>query len=240
MKVILTMDVAEVGARGDRLDVSAGYARNYLLPRQLAVLDTPGNVRRMAEDRKLGAVRSRKERAEAERVGEWLAQHEIFTTLKIGGEGKAFGAVTAKDLAVLLGKAGLEVDRRRIRLDAPIKRLGVFQVPIAIHPEVDTHIRLFIDRESGSKEGASNEQAAFDAEVKATQEASRIEAEARAAREKEAEEATRVAIERAAARRAREEEEAKAREEARRGKPLGEVESDEPAAAARREGGEDA
>jgi large subunit ribosomal protein L9 len=240
MKVILTMDVAEVGARGDRLDVSAGYARNYLLPRQLAVLDTPGNARRMAEDKKLGAVRNRKERAEAERVGSWLAEHEIFTTLKIGGEGKAFGAVTAKDLAVLLGRAGLEVDRRRIRLDAPIKRLGVFAVPIAIHPEVDTHIRLFIDRESGSKEGAANEQAAHDAEAKAAQEVARIEAEARAARDKEAEEATRVAIERAAARRAREEEEAKAREEARRGKPLGEAGADEPAAAAGREGGEEA
>jgi large subunit ribosomal protein L9 len=240
MKVILTMDVAEVGTRGDRLDVSAGYARNYLLPRRLAVLDTPGNARRMDEDRKLGAVRGRKERAEAERVRAWLAEHEIFTTLKIGGEGKAFGAVTAKDLAVLLAKAGLEVDRRRIRLDAPIKRLGVFEVPIAIHADVGTRIRLFVDRENGSKDGAAAQQSAFEAEAQAAHEAARVEAEARAAREKEAEEATRVAIERAAARRAREEEEAKVREEARRGKPLAELQGGEETAAAHPKGGGDA
>lgn len=218
MKVILTMDVEELGARGDQVEVAAGYARNFLLPRQLAVVSTSGNARIMEEEGKLGDVRDRKAQAEAAKVGSWLEENELFASLKIGREGKAFGAVTSKDIAVLLRKSGLEVDRRRIRLDAPIKRLGVFEIPLAIHAEVDTAIKLYVDREGGSKEGARTEQAAYDAELKVAEEAAKAEAEARAQREQEAEEAARIAIEKAAARKAREEEEARAREEARAGK----------------------
>jgi large subunit ribosomal protein L9 len=216
MKVILTMDVADVGSRGDRVDVAAGFARNYLIPRRLAVLETLGSLRAMAEEGKLGDVRDLKARREAEKVGAFLASHEIFTTLKIGREGKAFGAVTAKDIAVLLRLAGLDVDRRRIRLDAPIKRLGVFEVPLAIHPEVPTAIKLFVDREGGSKDGAIGHQTVHEAEVRLRAEAAKVEADARAAREREAEEAARIAIERSQARQARAEEEARAREEARK------------------------
>lgn len=235
MKVILTMEVEDVGSRGDHVDVAAGFARNYLLPRRLAVPDTAGNARVMAEEGKLTSVRDRKARGEAQKIGAWLAEHELFTTLKIGREGKAFGSITSKDIEVLLRQAGLEVDRRRIRLDAPIRRLGVFEVPLAVHPSVETRIRLFVDREGGSQEGALAEQAANDAAEEAAAEAARAEAEARAAREAEAEEATRLALERAAARRAREEEEARAREEARRGtselpsEGAGEEEEVEPA-----------
>lgn len=216
MKVILTMDVEDLGSRGDRLDVSAGFARNYLIPRRLAVPQTPGNERIMAEEGKLAGVRTRKEHAEAQKVADWLNEHELFTTLKIGGEGKAFGAITAKDVEVLLRQAGMEVDRRRIQLATPVKRLGVFEIPLSIHPEVPTMIKLFVDREGGAQDGAREAQAVWDAAAKAAEEAAKVEAEARAAREKEAEEATRIAVERAAARRAREEEAAKAREEARK------------------------
>jgi large subunit ribosomal protein L9 len=230
MKVILTMDVDDLGRRGDRVEVAAGFARNYLIPRRLAVTDTRGNARAMAEESKLTDVRERKAKHEAEKVGSWLKEHEIFTTLKIGREGKAFGAVTSKDLAVLLRQAGLEVDRRRIRLDAPIKRLGVFDVPLAVHADVPTSIRVYVDRDGGSKDGASAQQAEHDARLQAEAEAAKAEAEARAAREAEAEEAARLAIERAAARKAREEEEARAREEARAAKDVSAEESDEAAA----------
>lgn len=216
MKVILTMDVEDLGSRGDTLDVSAGFARNYLIPRRLAVPRTKGNERIMAEEGKLADVRTRKAQAEAQKVADWLNEHELLATLKIGGEGKAFGAITAKDLEVLLRQAGMEVDRRRIQLASPLKRLGVFEIPLAIHPEVPTVIKLFVDRQGGSKEGAAEAQAAWEAAEKAAEEAAKAEAEARAAREKEAEEAARIAVERAAARKAREEEEARAREEARK------------------------
>jgi len=247
MKVILTMDVEDLGSRGDTLDVSAGFARNYLIPRRLAVPRTQGNARIMAEEGKLADVRTRKAQSEAKKVADWLTEHEILATLKIGGEGKAFGAITAKDLEVLLRREGLEVDRRRIQLSSPVKRLGVFEIPLAIHPEVPTLIKLFVDREGGSKDGARDSQAVFEAAQKAAEEAAKAEAEARAAREAEAEEAARIAVERAAARKAREEEEAKAREEARKGKPLeglvdedgkpqGEAAEAEPAASESRSG----
>lgn len=214
MKVILTMDVAEIGKRGQRLDVSAGYARNFLLPRRLAIPETEGNTRILEEESKLSGVRDRKARAEAAKVSSFLAEHEVFATLKIGREGKAFGAVTAKEIAILLHKEGIDVDRRRIRLDAPIKRLGVFEIPLAVHADVETNVRLFVDREGGNKDGARAEQQRWDEEIQVRAEAERAEAEARAAREKEAAEATRIAVERAAARRAREEQEAKAKAEA--------------------------
>jgi large subunit ribosomal protein L9 len=213
MDVILTADVQKVGARGERVKVAAGYARNYLLPRRLAVLATPGNVRVMEEEQKLAGVRGEKLRHEAEKVAQFLDANQLFTALKIGREGKAFGAVTAADIAVLLRKAGLEVDRRRIQLERPIKRLGVFDIPLAIHSGVATTVRLFVDREGGSREGAIQEQERYEAEIQLAEESAKAEAEARAAREKEAEEAVRVALEKAAARKAREEAEAAARAE---------------------------
>jgi large subunit ribosomal protein L9 len=213
MDVILTADVPKVGARGERVRVAPGYARNFLLPRQLAVLATDGNLRAMKEEEKLAGVRGKKLRHEAEKVADFLSKNEIMTTLKIGREGKAFGAVTAMEIAVLLRKTGLEVDRRRIQLERPIKRLGVFEIPVSVHHEVPTTVRLFVDREGGSKEGAIREQEKYDTEIRLAEEAAKAESEARAARAKEAEEAVRIAVEKAAARKAREEAEAAARAE---------------------------
>jgi large subunit ribosomal protein L9 len=225
MKVILTMDVAEIGSRGDRVDVAAGYARNYLIPRRLAIPETRGNLRMMEEEGKLAVVRDQKARRDAERVGDILQETELFTTLKIGREGKTFGAVTSKDISVLLRKKNLEVDRRRIQLDAPIKRLGVFEIPLSVHPEVKTIIKLSVDREGGSPEGAALAQDAHQEVVKAAAEAARAEAEAREQREREAEEAARIAIEKASARKAREEEAARARQEAQAKAAASEAES---------------
>jgi large subunit ribosomal protein L9 len=214
MKVILTVDVPDVGSRGDRLDVAAGYARNFLLPRQLAVAETIGSLRVLAEENKRTGTRDRKAVDEAKKIAAFLEDHQLFATLKIGREGKSFGAITSKDIAILLSQAGLDVDRRRIQLAKPIKRLGAFAVPLVVHPEVPTPIRVFVDREGGSIAGAEKEQAVFDERQRVIDEAAKAEADARAEREAEAEEVARAAIEKAAARRAREEEDARAREEA--------------------------
>jgi large subunit ribosomal protein L9 len=227
MDVILTTDVPKVGARGERVRVAAGYARNFLLPRQLAVLATDGNLRAMKEEEKLAGVRGKKLRHEAEKVADFLSKNEILTTLKIGREGKAFGAVTAMEIAVLLRKTGLEVDRRRIQLERPIKRLGVFDIALSMHQEVATTVRLFVDREGGSKEGAIREQEKYDTEIRLAEETAKAESEARAARAKEAEEAVRIAVEKAAARKAREEAEAAARAEKIAQKHAEEAESPE-------------
>lgn len=214
MKVILTMDVPDVGVRGDCLDVAAGFARNYLMPRNLAVAETPGALRVLAEEAKRGNARIAKEHKEAEKIAAFLAENEVFTTLKIGREGKAFGAVTSKDLGILLHQAGLEVDRRRIDLGSPLRRLGVFEVPLNLHPDVETLIKVYVDTDGGTKEGARAAQDIWDAEEAERVEAARLEEEARAERAREADEAARIAIEKAAARKVREEEEAKARAEA--------------------------
>lgn len=213
MEVILTTDVPKVGDRGEKVRVAPGYARNFLIPRQLAVLATAGNERVFQEEQKLAGVRGKKLRNDAVKVGEFLQTNEIFTTLKIGREGKAFGAVTATELSVLLRKAGLEIDRRRIQLDRPIKRLGVFEIPISIHQEVATKARVFVDREGGNRDGALAAQAAYDAELRIAEDAAKAETEARLQRQKEAEEVARLALEKAAARRVREEAEAQARAE---------------------------
>jgi large subunit ribosomal protein L9 len=214
MKVILTMDVPSVGVRGDRVNVAAGYARNYLMPRQLAVAETEGALRTLAEEAKLGEARTAKAQKEAGKIAAWLADHEIFTTLKIGREGKAFGAVTSKDLAILLRKEGLEVDRRRLGLDAPIRRLGVYMIPLNVHPDVETNIKVFVDKEGGCKDGARDHQNDYEEAQKAIVEALKVEEEERAERAREAEEAARIAIEKAAARKIREEEEAQAKKDA--------------------------
>lgn len=213
MEVILTTDVPKVGDRGELVRVAAGYARNFLLPRRLAVLASDGNRRVMKEEEKLSGVRGKKLRQEAQKVAEFLAANELFATLKIGREGRAFGAVTATEIGVLLRKAGLEVDRRKIQIDRPIKRLGVFQIPISVHSEVETKVRLYVDREGGTRDGALAAQAVHDAEILAGEEVAKAEAAARAEREREAEEAVKIALEKAAARKAREEVEAKARAE---------------------------
>ncbi len=213
MEVILTTDVPKVGDRGELVRVAPGYARNFLLPRRLAVLATDGNRRALKEDEKLAGVRGKKLRGEAQKVADFLAATEIFATLKMGREGKAFGAVTATELSVLLRKAGLEVDRRRIQLERPITRLGVCEVPSSIHSEVETKARVVVDKQGGSRDGALAAQAEFDAELRVAEELAKVEAEARAAREREAEEVARIALEKAAARKAREEAEASARAE---------------------------
>lgn len=214
MKVILTMDVPNVGSRGDSLEVAPGYARNYLIPRRLAMPATSGARAVLAEEAKLTGVRERRARKDAEKIAAFLAENSVFTTLKIGADGKAFGSITPKDLGVLLRQKGLEVDRRRIRLDRPLRRLGVFEVPIQMHTDVETNMKIFVDREGGNEAGATAAQAVWQAEQDAIAEAQRVEEEAREERAREAEEAARQAIERAEARKKREEEEAKAREEA--------------------------
>ncbi|MDP6460791.1 MAG: 50S ribosomal protein L9 [Gemmatimonadota bacterium] len=208
MKVILTMDVEEVGSRGEQVDVAAGFARNYLLPRGEAVPATPGNVRMMEEEQRLTDVRGQRSLRDAEKVGSFLEATDVFATLKIGREGRAFGSVTSQQIALLLKQAGMEVDRRKIRLPKPIRRLGVMDVALNIHPDVETVVTVFVDREGGSREGAQMEQEKFEAAEREAEEVRRLEAEERAVREKEAEEIMAEAVRRAEERKVREEEEA--------------------------------
>lgn len=136
MKIILTDEVRGLGRRGDVVDVKNGYARNFLLPQGLAFLANPANVRRLEEEKKRYDERILKEKSVAEKVAEQIAGLRL-TLVKKAGEGDVlYGSVTAAEIADQLAEKGIEVDRRRIELEEPIKRLGEHQVHVKLHRDV--------------------------------------------------------------------------------------------------------
>jgi large subunit ribosomal protein L9 len=147
MKVILLDDVAKLGRRGEVRDVSDGYARNFLIPKKLALSATAGNLTNLdhikkQQDDKAGRI---KDDAEALRARiEGLAYEE---RRQASEEGKLFGSVTSQDIADFLGRNGLKVERRRISLDDPIKALGETSVAIRIHPDVTAQLKVTVVRD---------------------------------------------------------------------------------------------
>ncbi|CVK18537.1 50S ribosomal protein L9 [Sporomusa sphaeroides] len=145
MKVILQQEVKKLGKKGDIIEVSEGYARNYLLPQKLAIAATANNVnnanlQKAAEERK-------KERAldEAKLLAAQMAKIVVTIPVKMGEGGRLFGSVTAKDIAEAVAQEHkLDLDKRKIELKDAIKSLGTFTVPIKLHPEVSTEIQVII------------------------------------------------------------------------------------------------
>lgn len=144
MEVILRQAVEKVGKPGDVVDVKAGYARNYLLPRGLAFLATEGNKKRITMEK------SRLEAAENERIGaaqgiaNRLEQVSLTFSARVGEEEKLFGSVTAADIAQQLQAQGFDIEKRQIDLHEPIKSLGVYKIPIRLHAEVKPEIRVWV------------------------------------------------------------------------------------------------
>ncbi len=143
MKIILTGDVKSLGYRGDVLEVKDGYANNFLLPRGLAVRATKGLV---AEATAVKGARTRRDVREVEHLqemAETIAALDLELTAKAGPEGRLFGAITAKDIAELIrDKSGLDIDRKKIQLDEPIKTSGFHEANLKLHPEVEAIIHL--------------------------------------------------------------------------------------------------
>ena len=146
MKILLRADVDNVGKKGDIVEVADGYARNYLVPRGLALRATPG-LRDQAEAmRRNREARERRDREAAEAVAARFTGRIIAIKARAGGEGRLFGSVTAVDIAdAVLAQTGAELDRRRIDLDEPIKELGPAEVSVRLHPEVVATISLVIE-----------------------------------------------------------------------------------------------
>jgi large subunit ribosomal protein L9 len=142
MKVILKEDVDNLGPIGAIVDVAKGYGRNYLIPRSLAVEATKNNMKQFEHEKSIILAKAKKIKKSAEDRAEDLAKLTISTEVKAGKEGKLFGSVTTKDIAEMIGKQGIEVDRRKIVLAEPIKRLGTYEVPIKIHHEVTATVQL--------------------------------------------------------------------------------------------------
>ena len=150
MKVVLREDMDNLGHRGDVVGVKAGYARNYLLPRGLALEATPGNLKIIEHQKKVWAVREEKEVEEARAIAARMGNVSLAVTKKAGDTGTLYGSVTTSEIADLLAKDGFEIDRRRISLREPIKALGVYEVPIKLHRQVHVTLALTVMGEDGS------------------------------------------------------------------------------------------
>ena len=144
MQVILRDRIENLGDAGDMVDVKPGYGRNYLIPRGLAYEASPANVRRMEAER---AAQGRKE---AETLGEARQQASklegvsLTFNARAGQEGKLFGSITNGDIADKLAEQGIQIDRRQIELDEPIKSLGVHNVPVRLHSQVRPEIKVWV------------------------------------------------------------------------------------------------
>ena len=141
-KILLREDVDDLGARGEIVRVRAGYARNYLLPRKLAVEATTSNVKQIEQERAALLKKEATERATAEGQAEQIGKLALEFKRKSGEAGALYGSVTSMDIAELLKERGYEVDRHRLHLREPIKRLGDFTVPLRLHREVTIDLQV--------------------------------------------------------------------------------------------------
>jgi len=142
MEVILREHVDNVGRRGEIVKVADGFARNYLLPRKLALLVTEGNKRVIERERVRFEARELEEKKVSEAIAERLMNVDVEIARKVGETDALYGSVTTSDIADALNAKGLEIDRRKVVLQEPIKRLGEFDVPVKLHREVTTHVKV--------------------------------------------------------------------------------------------------
>lgn len=147
MEVILREDMEKLGSRGQVVKVADGFARNFLLPRRLAVPATEANRKIVEQERQAALRREAKERAAAEELAKMLAGVTLATTQKAGEADQLFGSVTAKDIAELLEKQGYTIDRKKIVLEHPIKTLGEHKVTLKLHREVSVEIPVVVTKE---------------------------------------------------------------------------------------------
>jgi large subunit ribosomal protein L9 len=146
-KVLLREDVDDLGARGEIVRVRAGYARNYLLPRKLAVEATAGNVKGIETERAALLKKEAKERSTAEGQSQQMSSLVLEFKRKAGEQGALYGSVTSMDVAEALKDKGYEIDRHRIHLREPLKRLGEYTVPVRLHREVTIELRVKVSAE---------------------------------------------------------------------------------------------
>jgi large subunit ribosomal protein L9 len=147
MEVILREDIERIGSRGQVVKVADGFARNYLLPKRLAVRATDANRKIVDQERQAHVRREAKQKGEAEELGRLLSGVTVTIPQKAGENDQLFGSVTAKDIAEALEKQNFSIDRRKITLDEPIKTLGEHKVPVRLHREVSVEITVQVVKE---------------------------------------------------------------------------------------------
>jgi large subunit ribosomal protein L9 len=150
MEIILREHIDNLGRRGDIVKVAEGYARNYLLPRKLALPATDGNKQHVERERKIMEARESDERAQAQAIAVRLESVEIEMARRVGDTEQLYGSVTSADIADYLKSKGFEIDRRKLILPEPIKTLGEHQVPLRLHRDVTVSLKVQV-----AKEGAA-------------------------------------------------------------------------------------
>jgi len=147
MEVILREDIEKLGSRGEVVKVAAGYARNFLLPKKLAVAATDSNKKIVEQERQAHLRKEAKHKSEAEDLAKLLTGVSVTISQKAGENDQLFGSVTAKDVADALSAKNYNIDRRKIHLDDPIKTLGEFKVPVRLHKDVTAEVTVVVVRE---------------------------------------------------------------------------------------------
>jgi len=148
MQIILQEDVEKLGNRGEVVEVAEGYARNFLLPRKLALAATPGNMKRLERMRVTFAKREATEKADAQKLAELLNGVALTLARKAGDSDQLFGSVTTGDISEALAAQGFTIDRRKIQLAEPIKLIGDYQVPVKLHRDIVASVKLSVTREA--------------------------------------------------------------------------------------------
>ncbi len=144
MKIILRQDVDSLGMEGQVFEVSSGYARNYLIPKGMALEATQQNIKLLEGQKRKIEENRLKAKEEAVRAAEKLADLVLTISQKAGEEDKLYGSVTTMDIAEQLEQKGVRIDRKRIRLERPIKTLGEHMVPVRLHPEVTASVKVLV------------------------------------------------------------------------------------------------
>ena len=147
MKVILKEDLDNLGLQGEVVQVKPGYGRNYLIPRGLAVVASPSNVKRYEEETRQKARKIEQARNDAEALTKRLDGREVVVTVRTGEENRIFGTVTTQNVADLLAEDGFEVDRRRITLAEDIRTTGVYTATVKLHPEFAADVKVRVEAE---------------------------------------------------------------------------------------------
>ena len=159
MEVILREHVDNLGRRGEIVKVADGYARNYLLPRKLALPATEGNKKHVERERKIMEAREAEEKGQAEAIAGRLGSIEIAIARRVGETDQLYGSVTASDIADFLKAKGFEIDRRKLILPEPIKTLGEHNVPLKLHRDVTVPLKVQVVKEGGSSAAPAAETA---------------------------------------------------------------------------------
>ncbi|APF17967.1 50S ribosomal protein L9 [Caldithrix abyssi DSM 13497] len=147
MEIILRQDYQNLGKTGDVVKVKDGYARNYLIPKGIAYIATKENKKRLENELKVKSLRVEKEKLAADELAKKLANVSCTIPVQVGEEDKLFGSVTSQNIADALAAQGIKVDRRKIQLEEPIKSLGIYSVPIKLHPEVEATVKVWVVKE---------------------------------------------------------------------------------------------